>query len=260
MMEPRPSFLSIMTRICSRLKITKGLLLLGFYHLVLHGETILSEEERALDEVSEAVQSYEDERVLSAVKKALEMKIDPSEVIEKGIAKGLRIIGEKFDRGELFLTDLIGAAEPARKAVRELLEPEVKKKAEKVKSLGKIVLGTVQGDIHSIGKDIVASMLFAAGFEVIDLGEDVPAVEFVEKSKEVDADLVGASALLTTTLPVQKEVVKALEARGMQDKVKTIFGGAPCTPEWVREIGGDGYAENAMEGVKVAKQLLGIGK
>ena len=231
--------------------------MLCFYQLVIHGETILLKEERALDEVSEAVQSYEDERVLSAVKKALEMKIDPSEIIENGIAKGLRIIGEKFGREELFLTDLIGAAEPARKAVRELLEPEVKKKAEKMKSLRKVVLGTVQGDIHSIGKNIVGAMLFAAGFEVIDLGEDVPAVEFVKKSKEVHADLVGASALLTITLPGQKKIVDALKATGMRNKVKTIFGGAPCTPEWVQEIGGDGYAGNAMEAVRVAKQLLG---
>jgi len=153
---------------------------------------------------------------------------------------------------------LVAAAEPAQKAVKELLEPEIKKKAGERKSLGKVVIGTVQGDIHDIGKNIVAAMLFAAGFDVIDLGKDVPAEEFAKKAKEVGANIVGASALLSTTLPVQKEIIEALKAMGIRDKVKTIFGGAPCTPEWVEEIGGDGYAENAIEAVKVAKRLIGI--
>ncbi|MEM4649401.1 MAG: cobalamin-dependent protein [Candidatus Bathyarchaeia archaeon] len=119
-------------------------------------------------------------------------------------------------------------------------------------------MGTVQGDIHDIGKNIVAAMLFAAGFEVYDLGKDVPAEEFAKKAKELNANIVGASALLSTTLPVQKEIIEALKAMGIRDKVKTIFGGAPCTAEWVEEIGGDGYAENAIEAVKVAKRLIGV--
>jgi len=176
----------------------------------------------------------------------------------KGIAKGLRIVGDKYERGELFLMHLVAAAEPAQKAVKELLEPEIKKKAGERKSLGKVVIGTVQGDIHDIGKNIVASMLFAAGFDVIDLGKDVPAEEFAKKAKELNANIVGASALLSTTLPVQKEIVEALKAMGIRDKVKVIFGGAPCTPEWVEEIGGDGYAENAIEAIKVAKRLIGV--
>lgn len=214
--------------------------------------------EEALNEVNEAIQSFDEEKLFSAVKKALKMGIDPSEIIEGGIAKGLKVVGEKYERGELFLMHLVAAAEPAQKAVKELLEPEIKKKAREVKSLGKVVLGTVQGDIHDIGKNIVAAMLFAAGFEVVDLGTDVPPEEFAKKAKEVGARLVGASALLSTTLPVQREVVEALRAYGLMGKVKTIFGGAPCTPEWVKEIGGDGYAENAVEAVKVAKELLGV--
>lgn len=214
--------------------------------------------EGVLNEISEAIQSFEEEKLFSAVRKALRMGIDPSEIIEGGIAKGLKSVGEKYERGELFLMHLVAAAEPAQKAVKELLEPEIKKKAGGMKSLGKVVLGTVQGDIHDIGKNIVAAMLFAAGFEVVDLGTDVPPEEFAKKAKEVGARLVGASALLSTTLPVQREVVEALRAYGLRDKVKTIFGGAPCTPEWVKEIGGDGYAENAVEAVKVAKELLGI--
>jgi corrinoid protein of di/trimethylamine methyltransferase len=218
----------------------------------------MSEKEKIFDEISEAIQSFEEEKVLNTVKKALSLGVDPSEIIEKGIAKGLRVVGDKYERGELFLMHLVAAAEPAQKAVKELLEPEIKKKAGERKSLGKVVIGTVQGDIHDIGKNIVAAMLFAAGFDVIDLGKDVPAEEFAKKAKEVGANIVGASALLSTTLPVQKEIIEALKAMGIRDKVKVIFGGAPCTPEWVEEIGGDGYAENAIEAVKVAKRLIGV--
>jgi corrinoid protein of di/trimethylamine methyltransferase len=214
--------------------------------------------EGVFEEVSEAIQSFEEEKVFNAVKKALSLGVDPSEIIEKGIAKGLKIVGDKYESGELFLMHLVAAAEPAQKVVKELLEPEIKKKAGERKSLGKVVIGTVQGDIHDIGKNIVAAMLFAAGFEVYDLGKDVPAEEFAKKAKELNANIVGASALLSTTLPIQKEIIEALKAIGIRDKVKTIFGGAPCTAEWVEEIGGDGYAENAIEAVKVAKRLIGV--
>lgn len=216
----------------------------------------MSERDMILDVVSKAIQSFDEERTFGAVKKCLEMGIDPSEIIEKGVTKGLRIVGEKFESGEYFLTELVSAAEPAQKVVKELLEPILKKSGTK-KSVGKIVLGTVEGDIHSIGKNIVAAMFFASGFEVINLGEDVPAEKFAKKAKEVGANLVGASALLTTTLPGQKKIIEALKAEGIRDHVKVIFGGATCTAEWVKEIGGDGYAENAMQGVLVAKKLLG---
>ncbi|MBS7657768.1 MAG: corrinoid protein [Candidatus Bathyarchaeia archaeon] len=214
--------------------------------------------EGVFEEISEAIQSFEEEKVFNAVKKALSLGVDPTEIIEKGIARGLKIVGDKYERGELFLMHLVAAAEPAQKVVKELLEPEIKKRAGERKSLGKVVIGTVQGDIHDIGKNIVAAMLFAAGFEVYDLGKDVPAEEFAKKAKELNANIVGASALLSTTLPVQKEIIEALKAMGIRDKVKTIFGGAPCTAEWVEEIGGDGYAENAIEAVKVAKRLIGV--
>jgi corrinoid protein of di/trimethylamine methyltransferase len=217
----------------------------------------MSEKENALEEISKAVQGYDEGTIFSAVKTALSMKIEPGEIIEKGIAKGLRIVGEKFERGESFLVDLISAAEPAQKAVREILEPEFKK-SKGMKTLGQVVLGTVYGDIHNIGKNIVSSMFFAAGFRVLDLGEDVPAEQFANKASETNAAIVGASSLLTTTIEGQREIVERLKASGVRNRVKTMFGGAPCTPEWVRQIGGDAYATNAMEAVKVAKQLLSI--
>jgi dimethylamine corrinoid protein len=215
------------------------------------------DKDKLLRDISDAILSLEEERILDTVRVALGANIEASEIIEEGIAKGLKIVGEKFENGEFFLMHLISASEAAQRAVNELLKPMLKKSVSK-EGLGKIILGTVQGDIHNIGKNIVGSMLFAAGFEVIDLGEDVPAEKFVEKAKEVGANLIGASALLTTTIPGQKAIIDALKVAGIRDRVKTIFGGAACSPEWVKEIGGDGYAPNAIEAVKVAKRLLNL--
>jgi trimethylamine corrinoid protein len=209
-----------------------------------------------LDELANTVQTFDADKVMEVTKKALAAGVDPSIIIEQGLAKGLRIVGKKFEDGELFLMHLVAAAEPAQKAIKELLEPELKKRKSERKSAGKVVLGTVAGDIHDIGKNIVGAMLIAAGFDVYDIGKDIPAEEFVNKAKEVNANIVGASALLSTSLPVQAEIVKAFKAANMRDKVKLVFGGAPCTAEWVKEIGGDGYAENAVEGVNVIKQLV----
>ena len=211
-----------------------------------------------LDELANAVQTFDPDKVLEVTKKALAAGIDPSTIIEQGIAKGLKVVGKKFEDGELFLMHLVAAAEPSQRAIKELLEPEIKKRKGERKSAGKVVLGTVAGDIHDIGKNIVGAMLIAAGFDVTDIGKDIPAEEFVKKAKEVNANIVGASALLSTSLPVQAKIVKAFKAANMRDKVKLVFGGAPCTAEWVKEIGGDGYAENAIEGVNVIKQLMAI--
>lgn len=210
-----------------------------------------------LDDVANAVQTFDSDKIMEATKKAISADIDPSIIIEQGLAKGLRVVGKKFEDGELFLMHLVAAAEPAQKAIKELLEPELKKRKSERKSAGKVVLGTVAGDIHDIGKNIVGAMLIAAGFDVYDIGKDIPADEFVRNAIEVNADVVGASALLSTSLPVQAEIVKAFKSANLRDKVKLVFGGAPCTIEWVKEIGGDGYAENAVEGVIVIKQLLG---
>jgi len=211
-----------------------------------------------LEELANAVQAFDSDKVMETTMKALASSIDPGIIIEQGLAKGLRIVGKKFEDGELFLMHLVAAAEPAQKAIKELLEPEIKKRGEERKAPGKVVLGTVAGDIHDIGKNIVGAMLIAAGFDVHDIGKDVPTEQFVNKAKEVKADIIGASALLSTSLPMQHEIVKACETEGIRNKVKLIFGGAPVTEEWVREIGGDGYGENATEAVKVAKRLLNI--
>jgi len=213
---------------------------------------LLSEEE-----IVNAVLSFDGDKVTEVTKKALKEGQDPVKIVDE-LTKALRIVGKKFEDGEFFLMHLVAAAEPVQRVIKDILEPEMMKKKEARKSLGKVVLGTVAGDIHDIGKNIVGAMLFAAGFEVYDIGKDIPPEQFVSKAKEVNANLVGASALLSTSLPMQREIVEGIVAAGLRDKVKLIFGGAPVTDEWVKEIGGDGYAENAMEAVNVAKKLLKV--
>lgn len=208
-------------------------------------------------ELSNSVLSFDADVVVQASKKALESGLGPTDIIADGLGKGLETVGRKFEEGEFFLMHLMAAADAVKKAMSEVLEPELVRTKSKTKSLGKVVMGTVAGDIHDIGKNIVAAMAIAGGFEVHDLGKDVPVEEFLKKAKEVDADIVGASALLSTTLPVQLDIVRAIDAEGLRGRVKVLVGGAPVTEEWVREIGADSYAENAAEAVKVAKRLLG---
>ena len=210
------------------------------------------------EELVNSVLSFDSRKVVQTSKKALEARLDPTDVIENGLARGLGIIGKKFEDGELFLMDLVAAAEAVKKAMTEVLEPElVNLKAER-RTRGRVVIGTVAGDIHDIGKNIVATMLFAAGFEVRDLGTDVPAQDFVNKSKEVNPIIVGLSALLSTTLPIQREAVQGFCTEGMRDRVKIMVGGAPVTEEWAREIGADGYGENAAAAVRLANNLVGV--
>lgn len=210
------------------------------------------------EDIINAVLTFDPDKVAEATKKALARGDDPVKIIDNGLAEALRIVGKKFEDGELFLMHLVAAAEPVQKAITEILQPELAKRKEQRKSLGKVVLGTVAGDIHDIGKNIVAAMLFAAGFEVFDVGKDVPTEQFIAKAKETNANIVGASALLSTTLPIQKDILQATVAAGMRSNVKLIFGGAPVTEEWVKKIGADGYAEDAVQAVKVAKTLLGV--
>jgi corrinoid protein of di/trimethylamine methyltransferase len=209
------------------------------------------------EEIVNAVLSFDGDKVTETTKKALKQGQDPVKIVDE-LTKALRIVGKKFEDGEFFLMHLVAAAEPVQRVIKEILEPEMMKKKEARKSLGKVVLGTVAGDIHDIGKNIVGAMLFAAGFEVYDVGKDIPSDQFVAKAKEVNANLIGASALLSTSLPMQREIVEGIVAAGMREKVKLMFGGAPVTEEWVKEIGGDGYAENAIEAVNVAKKILKV--
>jgi len=186
--------------------------------------------------------------------KALALGIAPLEAINRGFVPGLNSIGEQFNRGEVFLPDLVMAGE-AMKAAVAVLEPEMQKQGTQREVLGKVVLGTVKGDIHEIGKSLVSTLLTASGFQVFDLGVNVPIELFVEKARELQADLVGVSALLTTTMQGQKSVVEALDRHGLRPRVKIIVGGAPVTQDWARKIGADGYGHDAMAAVALAKSL-----
>lgn len=211
-----------------------------------------------LDELANAVDTIDPDTVIALSKRALETGVDPVEIVENGIAKGLRRAGERFERGEAFLTDLVGAAAAAKEALDRVLRPVMDTARRSQRTLGRIVLGTVSGDIHDIGKNIVGAMLFAAGFEVVDLGTDVPVDAFVARSTQLQANIVGASALLSTTLPVQREIIRELVKKGIRDRYRVLIGGAPATDKWAKDIGADGYAPNALDAVKLARSVLGL--
>jgi corrinoid protein of di/trimethylamine methyltransferase len=208
------------------------------------------------EKITNSIILGEPDLTVAATKEALAAGIEPMAIIHEGLMPGMNVVGEKFSSGEYFLPDLIIAADGMQRAM-ELLEPELNARQQKVESAGTVIIGTVKGDIHEIGKSLVATMLSANGFKVIDLGVDVPTQKFVDKVTETGADLVGLSALLTTTMTVQREVIQALVQAGIRDKVKVIVGGAPVTRGWAKDIGADGFAEDAMGAVAVARQLLG---
>jgi corrinoid protein of di/trimethylamine methyltransferase len=196
------------------------------------------------------------EQVERLARQALAAGIDPLEAINRGFVEGVHHVGEQFGLGEMFLPDLVMGGEAMKMAVA-ILEPEMRKRGSARPSLGTVVLGTVKGDIHEIGKTLVLTMLSASGFQVHDLGVDVPADRFVEEAGALNADIVGLSALLTTTMPGQRQVVEALDRHGLRPRVKVMIGGAPVSHEWAREIGADGYGEDAAAAVLVARRLVG---
>jgi len=195
------------------------------------------------------------ESVVALTRKALESGLQPLEIINQGLVAGMNIAGEKFARGEFFLPHLLIAAK-GMQAAMELLEPELGARKQVHEAVGTVVIGTVQGDIHEIGKSLVGTMLSANGFKVFDLGVDVPSEDFVAKARETGADILGLSALLTTTMIGQREVIENLVQAGIRDQVKVIVGGAPVSQAWADEIGADAYAENAMDAVEVARRVL----
>ncbi len=195
---------------------------------------------------------------VSLAKESITAGVDPLEAITSGFVVGVNTVGEAFGRGDAFLPELVMAGE-AMKAAVTTLDPEMKKRGTERKMLGKVVIATVEGDIHEIGKSLVATMLGASGFEVYDLGVDQPSDKIIGKALEVNADIIAMSALLTTTMVKQREVIEELEKEGLRNKVKVMVGGAPVTRDWVTTIGADGYSEDAIGAVTLAKHLLGVG-
>jgi len=211
--------------------------------------------ERILKELREAVLDFDDDGARKLAAEAVAAGMDPVMVLEEGLAKTLREVGDSFGRGEAFVTELIAAAQ-TMEAGAEVLNEEIARRGASRKAVGRFMIGTVEGDIHSIGKNIVKTMLTAAGFEVIDLGVDVKAETFVEKAREYEPDIIGLSALMTTTMTVQREVIKALIGAELRKRVKIIVGGAPVTQAWVDEIGADACGLDAGSAVQVALELM----
>jgi 5-methyltetrahydrofolate--homocysteine methyltransferase len=206
-----------------------------------------------LGEVAEKLIAGKADEVRSLVKEAIDEGQDVSKILNEGLVAGMSVVGEKFKKNEFYVPEVLIAAR-AMKAGMELLNPILLEK--NIKGVGTMVLGTVRGDLHDIGKNLVGMMLEGAGFEVIDLGVDVASEKFIQVAKEKNANLVGLSALLTTTMLAMKDVTQAVEKEGLKGKVKVMIGGAPITQDYADEIGADGYAPDAASAVDTAKELL----
>jgi len=207
-----------------------------------------------LEEISTLLQNGDDERVSELTRKAIDEELEPKEILDNGLIAGMNIIGEKFRNHEIFLPEVLLAAR-AMYAGMDLLKPLFLK--EGMPSIGKVVLGTVQGDLHDIGKNLVGIMLKGAGFEIIDLGKDVPPEEFVNAAEREGAEIIGMSTLLTTTTPMMTKVIELLKERGLEGRIKTIVGGAPVTEDLAREIGASSYGYDAASAVERVKELVG---
>ena len=210
--------------------------------------------EEFYNDITEAIVNLDEEKAIDYANMAVKEKMNLLEVIEKGFAAGIRKVGELWEEGEFFLPELMRGAQIMQNCL-DLIIPYLQDASEKV-SRGKVVIATIEGDIHSIGKTIVATMLRAYGYDVYDLGADVPAEKIIEEAVKRNADIIGVSALLTTTMFGQKKVIELLEEKNLVNKFKVILGGAPVTSKWVEECNADGFAENAVDAVRLVKSLL----
>ncbi|MFX1552878.1 MAG: B12-binding domain-containing protein [Promethearchaeota archaeon] len=210
--------------------------------------------EEVYEEISSAIVNLDEEKALEYANKAIKESMNLLDVIENGFAAGIRKVGELWEDGEYFLPELMRGAQIMQNCL-DLLIPHLQDTSNKI-SRGTVVMATIEGDIHSIGKTIVATMLRAYGYEVYDLGADVPVETIIAKAIEKDANIIGVSALLTTTMIGQKKVIDHLKEKKMADRFKVILGGAPVTSKWVEECNADGFAENAIEAVKLVKSLI----
>ncbi|KKG07977.1 B12-binding domain-containing protein [Methanosarcina sp. 2.H.A.1B.4] len=215
----------------------------------------MASKEEIIAKAKASITEFDEDMAAEAANESLAAGVDPVEIIEHGYTAGMLYVGEQFEQGTLFLPHVLAAAE-AMKAGVDVLTPEMEKRKSQTKKLGTVVIGTIEGDIHSIGKDIVASMLNIAGFEVVDLGRDVSIKTFVEKAKELKPDIVASSALMTTTMVNQIQIEEQLKEAGVRDKVKTMVGGAPVTQDWADKIGANIYGESATDAVTKVKAAL----
>lgn len=212
--------------------------------------------EELYKQMAQSIIDGDSDLAIELAQKSIELNMHPLETITQGFVIGVNYIGDQFGKGEAFLPELVMAGE-AMKAAVAVLEPELLKLGEAREMMGKVVLATVEGDIHEIGKTLVGTMLSASGFEVTDLGVDQPAEKIIGKALEIDAQIIGMSALLTTTMVRQREVIEEMDREGLRPRIKVMVGGAPITREWANKIKADGYSEDAVGAVKLAKELVG---
>ena len=212
--------------------------------------------EKLFKDMAQSIIDGDNDVAEALASQSIELGIDPLEAINKGFVVGVTHVGDEFSRGNAFLPELVMAGEAMKVAIA-ILEPELTRLGTKREVLGTVVIATVEGDIHDIGKTLVATMLATAGFEVHDMGVDVPIMDIVQKARDVGANLIGVSALLTTTMVKQRDVVEAVADMAFSEKVQVMVGGAPVTRAWMEEIGADGFSEDAIGAIAVAKELLG---
>ncbi len=213
------------------------------------------EKDKLIEKAIEATVTGKKEEAIKLAKEVVDKQYDILEVIDKGYTVGLQKTGDLWEQGEYFLPELISSAECMKEAMK-IFQPELERSKMSVKSLGKVVIGTIEGDIHDIGKNLVSSLLSANGFNVIDLGTDVKLDEFIKKAEEHETDFICLSSLLTTTMLAQKKFIDMLKDKQLWGRYKVIVGGAPVTQKWAQDIGADGYAENAITAVKTIKEML----
>jgi corrinoid protein of di/trimethylamine methyltransferase len=207
-----------------------------------------------LDRLAQAVQEGEEDEARALAEQALEEKVDPLKAVD-ALTGAIREVGDRFERMEVFLPEMMLAAQAMQKAL-EPITPHLGAQAAQRQRKGTVVIGTVEGDIHEIGKSIVALLLEVNGYAVHDLGPDVNALEFIKRAQELDADVIGASALMTTTMPGQQEIVELLKDMGLRERFLVMVGGTPVTDAWAEEIGADAWAENATQAVTTMDKVM----
>lgn len=208
------------------------------------------------EQVKELVEEWDETGLKNLCRSVLENQEASAEELLEIIGNLMKYIGSQFENEDIFLPDLIGAAGVVKTVIDDVLDPAIRASGSEKKTLGKIVIGTVESDVHSIGKDLVASFLFSNGFDVYNLGVEVTADEFINKAEEVGAKIIGMSSLLTMSMDFQRQIIEELKKRGLREKYKVIVGGAPTTEEWSEQIGADGWADDAIETVNLVKKLI----
>ena len=213
------------------------------------------DKEQILANLTTAIVDGNDDMALENTRASLAALIDPLEAVELGLAKGMEIIGDQFERGEVYLPELLMAAS-AFKSAMEILNPEIELQKKEVTKKGTVLIGTVKGDLHSIGKNIVGTVLETKGFDVVDMGIDNGALAIIEEAKNVKADVIALSCLMTTTMPAQKEVIETLHEMNLREDFYVIVGGGPVTQDWSEDIGADGYGESAIQAAELVRELI----